>query len=182
MNIAVTNHAVERYQERVESAAKLDKEAVRTIIRILVEEALANGTVQDHPEYSARRVIPFGAGGDQLFLSIGPNETSYPGDIAVIGVQYEKELGIGKSSIGATLGDIVPAETKKNLAEVVKTPVKNKYIVRVGGKSETYDVKDDEDLVDFLQRRRPNPDDVEVFERKEITIRQVYVVEKPKKT
>jgi hypothetical protein len=180
MNLAVTNHAVERYQERVPSAAKLEREAVRSTIRSLVVEAFQKKMVRDHPGYPERRMIPFVVAKEQMFLALGPNETGFPGDWAVIGVLFERE--VGKTSIGMTIGESLSESTKKTLADVVAevqaTPTK--YLVRIGGSKskETYDVKDDEALAELITRRDPNPGNVEVFERTAITIKKSYTIVK----
>lgn len=178
IQIAVTNHAVDRYRQRVVTAAKLDNEAIRTTIRSLVDDAFDKKTVRDHPGYPHRRLIPFKVGIEQMHIALGPNETEFPGEWAVIGVLFDREVG-QKSVGGATLGDIFPEEVKQSIMEASKTPTKSKYLVRIGGSTkETYEVKDDDELEDLLHRRMPRPDDVEVFQRKELVIRQVYVIEK----
>jgi hypothetical protein len=180
MNLAVTNHAVERYQERVPSSAKLGAEAIRSTIRSLVEEAFERKQVREHPGFPERRMIPFTVGKEQVFLALGPNDTTFPGDWAVIGVLYERE--VGKTGIGATIGDTLSDATKKSLAgvvaEVASTPTK--YLVRIGGpkSKELYDAKDDDALVDLINRRDPNPDEVEIFERTTITIRRTLTIVK----
>jgi hypothetical protein len=108
MKIAVTNHAVDRYRDRVEGAQGFHKESVREAIRLIVEEGYEKGIVRDHPLLSRRRVVPFKSGDSILFLSIGPNTTDYEAELAVIGVLYEKELSEGRISLGVTLGDLFP--------------------------------------------------------------------------
>jgi hypothetical protein len=177
VQVAVTNHAVERYRLRVVSAAKLDDEGIRTTIRNLVEDAFERQLVRDHPGYPKRRMVPFKVGIEQMFLALGPNETEFPGDWAVIGVLFDRETG--QKSIGTTVGELIPEELKQSIMESSKTPTKAKYLVRIGGTGkEIYEAKDDDALGELLQRRAPRPDEVEVFERKELVIRQVYVIEK----
>jgi hypothetical protein len=181
MQIAITNHAVERYQQRVPSVAKLDVEAVRSIIRERVEEAFEQKQVRDHPGYPKRRMVPFQVGQEKMFLALGPNDTSFPGEWAVIGVLFDRE--VGQKSIGTTIGDIIGESLKADLAEMVKIVPKAKYLVRIGGtgSKEVYEASDGEALKDLLERRQPKPEDVEVFERKDFTIRTEYVVEPVKK-
>ena len=177
MKIAVTNHAVARYQQRVPSAEKLDVESVRTIIREMIESAFRDGTVRDHPgDYPDRRMIPFTVGDDELYLALGPNETGFPGDWAVIGVLYDRELG--KRSTGATIGDRLSKDQKTKLESTIKEAGKVKYLVRIGDSKEVYEAKNDEDLQELLDRRRPNPEVVEIFERKEYSVKVSYVLEK----
>lgn len=180
MKIAVTNHAVERYRLRVPSAAKLDDEAIRQVIREMIRTAFDNKTVRDHPGYPERRMVTFSVGQEKLYIALGPNETDYPGDWAVLGVLYDRE--VGQKNIGTTIGDVIPDELKKKLTETTLTSKKSRYLVRVGGggSKEIYDVGDGEDLKKLLARRQPNPDDVEVFERRDMVIRTEYVIE-PKK-
>ena len=181
MQIAVTNHAVERYQQRVPSVAKLDMESVRTLIREKVEEAFDTKQVKDHPGYPDRRMVPFQVGQEKMFLALGPNNTSYPGDWAVIGVLFDRE--VGQKSLGTTIGDIMGDALKADLAEMVRNVPKAKYLVRIGGSTskELYEAVDGEDLKGLLARRQPKPEDVEVFERKEFVIRTEYIVEPSKK-
>lgn len=178
MQIAVTNHAVDRYQQRVPSAAKLTPDAIRTLMRRQVEEAFVSGTVKDHPGYPDRRMVPFAAGPERMFLALGPNDTGWPGEWAVIGVLFDKE--IGKSSMGTTIGDIISQEVKTQLTENVKQKPKTRFLVRIKGSKEVYDAQDDVALADLLERRRPNPDEVEIFERTEYLVKTKYVVEKVK--
>jgi hypothetical protein len=179
--IAVTHHAVERYLQRVPSAAKLERETVRDLIRDRVAEAFKSGGVRDHPGHPERRMVPFSIGQEKMFLALGPNTTDFPGEWAVIGVLFDRE--VGQRSIGTTLGDIITDAVKADLTEMVKNPPKAKFLVRIGGSGskEVYEATDTDALKDLLLRRRPNPEDVEVFERKDFTIRTEYVVEPAKK-
>lgn len=104
-NIAVTNHAVDRYRERVDGAKVLDKESARSIIRKLVEEGFTTGSVSENPHYRGRMMVPFVSGKSVLYLSIGDNNTSHDGELAVIGVLYEHETTGGKIGTGATIED-----------------------------------------------------------------------------
>jgi hypothetical protein len=163
MQLAITNHAVERFKERVVSADALTDDAVRAVIKMRVEAAFLDGAVMDHPGFPERRLIPFQAGQDDLVLALGPNDTKFPGEWAVIGVLHSRE--IGRKSSGATLGDLVSDKLREQLMQKV-LPQKTQFLVRIGGSSETYDVKDEEDLEALLARRKPKPEDVEIFERK----------------
>lgn len=182
MNIAITNHAVERYRERVPGSQKLSDDAIRMLIRDIVEPAFDNGLVQDHPGYPERRLVWFTVGKDSLCFALGPNDTKYPGEWAVIGTLHDRETG--KTGSGATIGDVVPESVKQAVAEAAGKPQKPRYLLRIRRSpkeaGEVYDVKDDEELGDLLNRRRPDPDQVEVFERKAFTIRQIYTIERPK--
>lgn len=180
MQIAVTNHAVERYQQRIPSAAKLDRESVRALIRERVEDAFEQKQVQDHPGFPERRMIPFQVGQEKMTLALGPNDTSFPGDWAVIGVLFDRETG--QKGIGTTIGDAVSNSVKAELTEMVKVPPKMRYLIRIGGNAskEIYEALDGEAMRNLLARRQPRPEDVEVFERRDFVIRQEYIVE-PKK-
>lgn len=126
MNIAVTNHAVDRYLDRVEGAKGFARESVRTVIRKLVEDGFSESAVRDHPYDPVRRIVPFQSGKQVLYLSIGPNITNYEADLAVIGVLFEKEV-TGGQRLGATLRDITHLD--------IKVPVKEtapKYTVFIG--------------------------------------------------
>jgi len=109
-------------------------------------------------------MVQFQVGQEKLFLSLGPNTTDFPGEWAVVGVLYDRE--IGKSSMSATLGDLLSEETKRMLSAMVQPP-KNLYLVRIRGSKEIYDVRDKQDLAEFLASRQPKPEDVELFERAE---------------
>jgi len=179
MLLAVTNHAVERYQQRVPSAAKLDRESIRTMIRMEVERAFETGGVRDHPGYPDRRMIPFTVGKEQMYLALGPNTTEYPGEWAVIGVLFDRE--VGQKSMG-TLGDVVSDAVRQKLSETVSVP-KTKYLVRIGGNGskEIYEAADNDALKDLITRRQPKPDEVDIFERRDLTVRTEYIIEPPKK-
>lgn len=179
MQVAVTNHAVERYRQRVASANKLDEESARTVIRDMVLDAFDHGAMQNHPENQKQRLIPFTNGSDKLNLVLGPNSTDYPGEWAVVSVLYDRE--IGKGSTGVTLGDVTPEAKKQELAAQTKAK-KSRYLVRVGGEAskELYFVADGDELKNLLSRRQPKPDEVEVFERRDFVIRTEYVIEPAK--
>jgi hypothetical protein len=163
MLLAITNHAVERFKERVVSADILTDDAVRAVIKMRIEAAFLDGAVMDHPGFPERRLVPFQAGKDDLVLALGPNDTKFPGEWAVIGVLHSRE--VGRRSSGATLGDTVSSELREKLKQKVLQQ-KTKFLVRIGGSTETYDVKDEAELEGLLDRRNPSPDDVEIFERK----------------
>lgn len=177
--VAVTNHAVERYRQRVVSANKLDEESARTIIRDMVDAAFQKGSIQDHPDNQRQRLIPFTVGSDRLNLVLGPNSTDYPGEWAVVSVLYDREIGRGGT--GVTLGDVLSDEKKQELVAQTKAK-KARYLVRIGGASskEIYEAADGSELKDLIARRQPRPADVEVFERREFVIRTEYVVEPAK--
>lgn len=173
MKFAITDHAVQRYVERAEGARDLSTGAVRMLIQERLDEAFQRGEVRDHPSEAGRKIVPFRSGASSLYFSLGPNKTQFAGDMAVIGVLYDRELGgITKGSMGVTLGDIAP-----ELMKVVPAPLQTdpKYIVRIG--TESYDVKDDGDLKDLLQRRQPRADQVVIYQKKPLKIRTEYVIE-----
>lgn len=181
MQIAVTDHAVQRYQQRVVSAENLDRESVRTVIREMVRTAFTNNTVRDHPGYPDRRMVPFTVGKQEFFLALGPNDTKFPGDWAVIGVLHDRELG--KQGMGTTIGDLIPETVKQQLQEQVNEQPESNFLVRLGGakSAEVYDCKDEKAVEDLLRRRRPNDlTRVEIFERVEAEIEQVFVVKRKK--
>jgi len=176
MQLAITNHAVERYKLRVPNASKLEDNVVRRIIHKEVEEADADGRIKPHPGYPDRRMVSFTAGKENMFLALGPNNTGVPGEWAVIGVLFDRELG--KNGIGATLGDAVSEEMKKQIADAITAPRTTQYLIRIGGagSKEIYDARDDQELGDLLNRRHPRPEDVEIFERREAEVKTVYMV------
>lgn len=161
MKIAVTHHAVDRYLERVEGAKGFHRESVRDQIRTIVEEGFELGFVRDHPLDPDRRVIPFRSGETLLFLSIGPNTTSFEADLAVIGVLYEKELSYGKVGLGLRLGDLFPEVQDKPLQE--KKP---QYLLLIGPTETTverYFLKDEAALREIVERRTPKVEDVTIY-------------------
>ena len=100
-----------------------------------------------------------------LFFSIGPNTSeTVVADLAVIGVLYDKELGGGKRSTGVTLGDVAPA--LKDVPKSKKSPPR--FIVQIdhGGEDtiETYKLKEQKDVEELLERRKPDPEQVLVYE------------------
>jgi hypothetical protein len=178
MRIAVTNHAVERYQERVPGASKLNAEAVRNIIRSLYVEAVENNTTREHPGYPDRAMVPFSAGREQMFLAVGPNKTKFPGDIAVLGVLYDRE--VGRSGV-ASIGDHLSEETKQKLAQfqVIK---RTKFLIRINRSTRTpkevYDALDEEELECVLKNRAPDLNEVEIFQRVDLKIQPDYTLKK----
>jgi hypothetical protein len=162
MKVAVTNHAVDRYLERVDGARGFHRESVRDQIRRIVEEGFDLGFVRDHPLDSDRRVIPFRSGDTLLFLSIGPNTTSYEADLAVIGVLYEKELSYGKVGMGLRLGDLFPELQDRPLQE--KKP---QYLLLVGPVESTierYFVASESDLREIVNTRKPKVEEVTIYQ------------------
>lgn len=127
MKIAVTNHAVERYLERVEGAKGFEREPIRQVIRDLVEKGFSERAVRDHPYDPARRIVPFLSGKSVMYLSIGPNLTNYEADVAVIGVLYERELTGGRQGLGVSLGDVHPELAAKREKEPAP-----KFLVFIG--------------------------------------------------
>lgn len=150
MKLAVTSHAVKRYQERVEGAEVFDDESVRKIIHDLVCEAWGTGAVRPHPTISDRRIIPFQSGRSILYFSVGPNTTSFEADVAVIGVLFEKDLTQGKVGTGATIGDVVKGVT---VVPVLSRPPR--FIVLVGEEDsiEVVRLVDEEKLQQWLANR-----------------------------
>ena len=150
MKIAITNHAVDRYIERAEGAKGFEKESVREVIRKLVIDGFKEGVVRDHPTWKNRRIVPFKSGDSILYLSIGPNTTSYPADLAVIGVLYEKEATSGKVGMSVTLGDIAP-----QLKDVTTSSSHPRYAVFVGvGETiEHYRMNERTEVEELLKRR-----------------------------
>lgn len=155
MKIAVTNHAVDRYRERVDGAAGFQKESIRSEIRHIVAEGYAQGLVREHPLDPDRRIIPFRSGDSVLFLSIGPNTTDYEADIAVIGVLYEKEVSAGRVGLGVQLGDIYPE--LQNAKVATDSP---KFLLFIGPVKKTVDryyANSVEELRNTLDHRKPPP-------------------------
>lgn len=155
MKIAVTNHAVDRYRERVAGADGFQKESIRAEIRHIVNEGFEHGLVREHPLDAERRIIPFRSSESVLFLSIGPNTTDYEADLAVIGVLYEKEVSSGRVGIGVRLGDIYP---ELKTAEVASdSPKFLLFIGPVKESIEKYHAVDVEELRKILDNRKPPP-------------------------
>jgi hypothetical protein len=177
--VAVTDHAVDQYRERVEGAKELTKESIRDLIRKHVAQGFATKTVKEHPTESKKRIISFVVGSNTLWISIGPNETSFPGDIAAITVMFETEMH-GRKGMGVTLGDALPA--LRELHVLQPAPVIPRYIVRIGtGGSESYDIEGDEELQDLLDRREPDPRSVFIYElTTRLAVRRRYTIERKK--
>ena len=108
MKTAVTNHAVDRYRDRVDGAKGFDRESIRESIREIVADGFKAKVVRDHPTERDRRVIPFKSGESILFLSIGPNNTTFEADLAVISVLFEHELTEGRKGGFGTLEEVAP--------------------------------------------------------------------------
>lgn len=149
MKIAVTNHAVDRYIDRVKGAKGFEREAVRDSIRKIVEDGFAEGMVQPHPLEEDRRVVPFKSGESILYLSLGPNTTTYKeADLAVISVLYEHELTPGKVGLDITLEDVASDIRKVKTSRIVP-----QFIVVVDDYIETK-VIDEYALVEFVKAQR----------------------------
>lgn len=108
MRTAVTNHAVDRYRDRVDGAKGFNRESIRERIREIVEEGFRENAVRDHPTERNRRIIPFKSGESILFLSIGPNTTTFEADLAVISVLFERELTGGRQGGFGSIEDVAP--------------------------------------------------------------------------
>lgn len=166
MKIAVTNHAVQRFQERVEGVSSFDDESIRKIIRTLVELGFEEEVVRPHPRHFDRRIIPFSSGPSILYLSLGPNLTTFEGEFSVIGVLFERELSDGKVGLDVTVGDTNPI-----LATIAPAQRVSRFVVTVGaGKSiERYDIGGVRELKKFLERRVAGPVNVyRLLEDKEL--------------
>ena len=120
MRVAVTDHAVDRFIDRVAGAKGFMRESVRQIIRKLVEDGFTEQQVRPHPLDKSRRVIPFKSGESILFLSLGPNTTSFKdAEVAVISVLFEHEVTEGKVGMNVKLEDVLNFE---NIKTVVHRP------------------------------------------------------------
>lgn len=170
MKLAITDHAVQRYVERAQGARDLSTDSVRMLIQEMVEDAIAQGTLRAHPMEKEKQIVPFKSGLSTLYLSLGPNKTQYPGQLAVVSVLYDKELG-GKVQIGVTLGEALPA--LKNFIPAEKSPPK--YVVRIA--AELFDINDEDELKKLLQDKQPNPEQLLVYELKKLKVKREYVVE-----
>lgn len=145
MRIAVTEHAVDRYIDRVEGSKGFMRESIREIIRSIVEDGFTENAVRPHPLERERRIIPFKSGDSVLFLSIGPNTTTFKdAEVAVISVLFEHEVSAGKVGMGVTLGDV------SDLSKVRVRKTAPKFIVCVDG-IEEYTAADDEALKELLK-------------------------------
>lgn len=148
MNVAVTDHAVGRYKQRVQGATDLERESVRGIIRSIVETAFKEGQVRNHPTSQSKRVAPFQSGGSTLYLSLGPNKTRIPGELAVVSVLFEKELG--KVGLGVTLGDVTDV-----VVQVDRKPPP-RFVLLVGADGlEKYVFWEADKMSSFLAERKP---------------------------
>lgn len=166
MKIAVTSHAVDRYKERVVGAEGFTDEAIREQLRRIIEDGLASGFMRQHPFEFDRRIIPFQSGESVLFVSIGPNTTKYDAEIAAISVLYEKEVTPGKVGLGIHLGDVFPELHGR--ASRGNRPAFVIYIGPVEKTIERYLARDEWELKDIIQRRRPQPDEVTIYELVEV--------------
>lgn len=159
MRVAVTEHAVDRYIDRVEGSKGFMRESIREIIRSIVEDGFKEHAVLPHPQESERRIIPFKSGESVLFLSLGPNTTSFKdAEVAVISVLFEHEVSAGKIGMGVTLGDVMDSLSRLTVAK--KVP---QFVVRIG--LEEYSVMTEEDLQFFLEEKKGQ--DVQVYELKD---------------
>jgi hypothetical protein len=161
MNISVTNHAVDRYLERVESAKGFYRESVREQVRRIVEDGFTEGAVRPHPQDSNKRIIPFRSGPSILYLSIGPDTTGRGGDLSVISVLFEHEVTTGKVGIGLTLGDLFPQLELK-----AAPPQHPRYLLFIGPvatTAERYVFKDEEELRRIIDTRKPKVDEVAIY-------------------
>lgn len=163
MRVAVTAHAVERFRLRVEGAQGFEDESIRSIIRGLVESGFAEGLVRPHPLEKDRRIIPFQSGKSVLYLSIGPNTTTFVADIAVITVLYERDLSPGKVELGVFLGDVSPGLSEKAQEEAPQFLL----VMLLQGWTETYPAKDEQALQALLERRKPKTNEYLVYRLKE---------------
>lgn len=161
MRIAVTDHAVERFMERVEGAKGFYRESVRQQVRKIVADGFREGVVRPHPFEHGRRIIPFQSGDSVLYLSLAPNDTKFKADVAVIGVLFWSEVSPGQSGIKVTLGDLFP-----NIGEKIARVRPPQYIIRIGleeNSIEEYRLKDETALRELVLRRKPRYDEVALY-------------------
>lgn len=152
MRAAVTNHAVDRYRDRVGGAKGFNRESIRERIREIVEEGFRENAVRDHPTEKDRRIIPFKSGESILYLSIGHNNTTFEADLAVISVLYERELTGGVKGGFGTLEEVAPQLKEMKIEE--RWP---SIIVLVGEPDsiEWYKFSSREELQTWAQQRKP---------------------------
>jgi hypothetical protein len=160
MKIAVTNHAVDRFAERARGVKGFERDSIRTMVRQIVEDGFKENVVRDHPQYKDRRIIPFRSGESILYLSIGKNTTSFPGDVAVIGVLYEHEMTLGQIGIGTTLGDKFP-----DLKDIPTDNFHPKYRVFVGSGDtiESYSFNEKKEVRELLSKRQVPMSEVAIY-------------------
>lgn len=152
MRTAVTNHAVDRYRDRVDGAKGFERESIRDRIREIVEEGFKEKAVRDHPTEQDRRIIPFKSGESILFLSVGPNTTSFEAELAVISVLYEHELTEGRKGGFGTLEEVAPQ------LKVLKIDAKYpSLVVFVGdpGTVEWYPFNSQQEIQEWSKTRKP---------------------------
>jgi hypothetical protein len=157
MKFAVTNHAVDRYKERVEGADQFDDDSVRQIIRSLVKDGFRNNAVRPHPRHRGKQIIPFTSGKSVLYISIGPNETGFDGEFAVVGVLFEKDITEGKVEMGVTLGDKFPQLSQR------KTPRYHVLISNGVNEPDRISFGGERELQKFLSKQKPEQERTSIY-------------------
>jgi hypothetical protein len=151
--------------ERAKGVKGFERESVRAIIRQIVLDGFAERAVRRHPTEQDRRIIPFKSGDLILYLSLGPNTTTYPADVAVIGVLYAHELiRPGAKTIDVALGDVAP-----QLRFVTVRESRPKYVVFIGRNKDSieYYLEDSEWAVEeLLKKVKPPKGEVAIYELK----------------
>lgn len=162
MNLAITEHAVSRYTERVRGAQGVDKEEIRDAIRHHIEVADAKGLIKDHPTSPDQKLAPFNVNGEVFYACIAPNTTNYPGDKAVVSVIQSREH---------------PEIRPLALGGYSDTKAEYKFIVQVRETGEVYPATDDVAVLDILKLKSLKPEQVQLYEKHKFRLKTVLEVD-----
>lgn len=186
--IAVTNHAVERYHERVQGSEALTSDTTRALIQSLVSDCLDRGDEMDHPGEPGKKLVPFNVGNQLLFIAIGPNQTTYPGQWAAVTVLFDRDLIPGETPM-TTIGELNPQMKEIKLKPVDRpreapspspppptqpTTGNFQFVVRI--RNELHPVQTRAQILELLKKKQPGTGEVQIFEAGKFKVVLTYEV------
>lgn len=189
MKLAITDHAVDRFIERVRGAEKMKREEVRDRIRLLIMAAGQSMEAHKSATDPNQRLVPFkDSEGNELSICIGKNTTGFPGDIAVISILTGKQKEIPSrpfvEPLAVKLGDKFP-QLKELISKPVPPPVVTKPPVESykfimwtkPPKEDVFYIADEKELIEMLTKHKLKPEQVTLFRLQEFKLKTVIELE-----
>lgn len=185
MKLAITDHAVDRFIERVRGAEKMKREEVRDRIRLLIMAAGQSGEAHKSATDPDQRLIPFkDSEGNELSICIGKNTTGFPGDVAVISILTGKPKEIPSrpfvEPLAVKLGDKFP-QLKELVSKPTPEPASqthwSKFIMHLKETPGLFYLKSEEELIEMLTKLKLKPEQVSLYRLQEFKLKTVVELE-----
>ncbi len=190
MKLAITDHAVDRFIERVRGAERLSRESARDRIRLIVADAVRRDELRQHTADPDQKLCPFlDSEGNVLEICIGRNTTGFPGDFAVISILVGKQKTTPSrpfvEPLAVKLGDKFP-QLKELISQpaapvVVKKPPpveSYKFIMwSKPPKEDVFYIADEKELIETLTKHKLKPEQVTLFRLQEFKLKTVVELE-----